>query len=136
MHFFYSITVSMNEWSFKWFYFLSTIKVLLRCKHLLSSRNPTIRLLTLDTIAIACQALQSHQGKVYLNYTWIFIIQLSIIVLFVLLIVWTMISDELLPMIHEIWVPFSTRFVDQEKLVTKKVDVKYIIQVHLCGYKT
>nr|XP_022346187.1 TELO2-interacting protein 1 homolog [Crassostrea virginica] len=77
-------------------------EVLLRCKHLLSSRNPTIRLLTLDTIAIACQALQSHQ-------------------------------DELLPMIHEIWVPFSTRFVDQEKLVTKKAVESLMVMANTSG---
>ncbi|XP_056022184.1 TELO2-interacting protein 1 homolog [Ostrea edulis] len=64
-------------------------EIMLRSKHLLSSRNPNIRLLTLDTIAISCQALQSHQ-------------------------------DELLPLVHEIWMPFTARFVDQEKHVTKK----------------
>ncbi|XP_062590440.1 TELO2-interacting protein 1 homolog [Saccostrea cucullata] len=64
-------------------------EVMLRSKHLLSSRNPSVRLLTLDTIASSCQALRSHQ-------------------------------DELLPMIHEIWLPFTARFVDQEKIVTKK----------------
>lgn len=62
---------SASKWTFinlqcfnvLWFVF--TLKVLFRCKHLLSSRNPSIRLLALDTIAYSCRALQSHQGKQY-----------------------------------------------------------------------
>lgn len=38
------------------------------------------------------------------------------------------ISDELLPMIHEIWMPYSARFVDEEKLVSKKVPIIRISQ--------
>lgn len=77
-------------------------EVLFRCKHLLSSRNPSIRLLALDTIANSCRALQSHQ-------------------------------DELLPMIHEIWMPYSARFVDEEKLVTKKAVESLMVMADTSG---
>lgn len=55
----------INLQCFNVLWFVFTLKVLFRCKHLLSSRNPSIRLLALDTIANSCRALQSHQGKQY-----------------------------------------------------------------------
>lgn len=116
------------------------MKVLLRCKHLLSSRNPSIRLLTLDTIAYSCQTLQSNQGKKYVRlklplylilkeqlYFESACISLKVSACCFYRILDT-ISDELLPMIHEIWMPYSARFVDEEKLVTKKVPIIRISQ--------
>ncbi|XP_052284808.1 TELO2-interacting protein 1 homolog [Dreissena polymorpha] len=68
-------------------------EVMLRCKHILSSPRPQLRLLVLDTISHTCLALDKHQ-------------------------------DELLPLIHKIWPPFSLCFADEEKLVTiKAIDV-------------
>jgi hypothetical protein len=37
-------------------------EVMLRCKHIVSSRNPRLRLLVLDTITHTCTALKSYQG--------------------------------------------------------------------------
>ena len=38
---------------------------MLRSKHILSSKNPRLRLLVLDTINHSCLALQAHQGQSY-----------------------------------------------------------------------
>lgn len=132
----------INLQCFNVLWFVFTLKVLFRCKHLLSSRNPSIRLLALDTIANSCRALQSHQGKQYV------ILELPLTVYLILAeqlcferacisykvsaccdyLILDTISDELLPMIHEIWMPYSARFVDEEKLVTKKVPILRISQ--------
>lgn len=37
-------------------------EIMLRCKHIIASRNPRLRLLVLDTIRHTCTALRSHQG--------------------------------------------------------------------------
>lgn len=132
----------INLQCFNVLWFVFTLKVLFRCKHLLSSRNPSIRLLALDTIANSCRALQSHQGKQYV------ILELPLTVYLIhaeqlyferayisykvsaccFYLILDTISDELLPMIHEIWMPYSARFVDEEKLVTKKVPILRISQ--------
>ena len=39
-------------------------EVMLRCKHIISSRNPRLRLLVLDTIRQTCTALKQHQCKI------------------------------------------------------------------------
>ncbi|XP_069120826.1 TELO2-interacting protein 1 homolog [Argopecten irradians] len=74
-------------------------QVMMRCKHLLSSHNARLRILVLDTISQACQALAGH-------------------------------TNELLPLLHEVWVPFSTRFIDEEKLVIKKA--LEVLSVMIC----
>ncbi|XP_033763360.1 TELO2-interacting protein 1 homolog [Pecten maximus] len=77
-------------------------QVMIRCKHLLSSHNARLRILVLDTISQACQALADH-------------------------------TNELLPLLHEIWVPFRARFIDEEKLVIKKALEVLSVMVCMSG---